>query len=147
MCYPKYSTEAAKKLPHTRYRSDITISHLQIKGFVLKSGHDPIVHLTVVMVTMAHQYASKIVLKLVLGSSFSKTNAREANMIAPMKSRRKRRPSSFTFADIVFPRAFSPTECLANLNTLITLKAFTILAIFNSLKVCTVLARSPDRKT
>ena len=29
MCYPKYGTEAAKKLPHTRYRSDITISHLQ----------------------------------------------------------------------------------------------------------------------
>ena len=104
-------------------------------------------YLTVVMVMIAHQYASKMFLNLVLGSSFSKTNASEANMIAPMKSRRKRRPSSFTFADIVLPRAFNPIECRANLNTLITLKAFTILAIFNSLKVCTVLARSPESKT
>ena len=46
-------------------------------------------NLTVVMVTMAHQYASKMVLKLVLGSSFLKTKASEANVIESEKQGRK----------------------------------------------------------
>ena len=56
-------------------------------------------------------------------------------MMAPMKRRRKRRPSSLMLAVKVFPRALSPMECRASLKTRITLRAFVIRAIFNSLNV------------
>ena len=56
-------------------------------------------------------------------------------MMAPMKRRRKRRPSSLMLEVKVFPRALSPMEWRASLKTRITLRAFVIRAIFNSRNV------------